>query len=139
MRVFLDSNVWVSGFAAHGLCADLVRLLMRQHGKNGVTLLLCEAVRSETLRIMREKLRADESDLIAVRAAMEWAEVVSVAEWSPPADFPDADDAPIIACALAAHADAFVTGDKPLLGLGNVEGLPILTPRAMYERLREAA
>ncbi len=40
MRVCLDSNVWVSGFVARGLCADLLRAALRQHGTAGFALLL---------------------------------------------------------------------------------------------------
>ena len=31
MRVFLDTNVLISAFAARGLCADLMRLLLAEH------------------------------------------------------------------------------------------------------------
>jgi predicted nucleic acid-binding protein len=49
---------------------------------------------------------------------------------------PDPDDAWIIAAALNAGADLFVTGDKALLELGAVQGLPIIDPRTAYARLR---
>lgn len=40
---------------------------------------------------------------------------------------PDPDDDVIIATAIAAQADAVVTGDKPLLALGAYQGVRIMT------------
>jgi hypothetical protein len=31
VKVFLDTNVLVSGFAARGLCADVMRLVLAEH------------------------------------------------------------------------------------------------------------
>jgi putative PIN family toxin of toxin-antitoxin system len=41
----------------------------------------------------------------------------------------DPDDDHVIACAIAARADAIVSGDKDLLVLGRYAGIPILTVR----------
>lgn len=47
----------------------------------------------------------------------------------------DPTDDKFLACALAAQADALVTGDKQhLLPLGSLEGIPVLTPKAFIER-----
>jgi putative PIN family toxin of toxin-antitoxin system len=133
--VFLDANVWLSAFTTHGLCADLVRLLMRLHGDGEIVLLLSEQVRRETERVLRDKFMAAESDLVPVRMAMELAELAPDASWELPADFPDPDDAPIVAAALAAHAGLFATGDKALAALGTLDGMQVLTPRQLYESL----
>jgi predicted nucleic acid-binding protein len=50
----------------------------------------------------------------------------------------DADDDHIGACALAAPAQVFVTGDKALLGLRSVHGLPIVSPREFWLQSRPA-
>ena len=47
----------------------------------------------------------------------------------------DADDIAILACALAANADVFVTGDQALLDLRAVDGLPIVSPRQLWSQL----
>jgi uncharacterized protein len=39
----------------------------------------------------------------------------------------DPDDDQVLACALAAQADAIVSGDRDLLTLGSFQGIPILT------------
>ncbi|MGB5148218.1 MAG: putative toxin-antitoxin system toxin component, PIN family [Porticoccaceae bacterium] len=139
MKVLLDSNVWVSALVARGLCADLLRVALRRHGLAGFELLLSDAVRSETLRILRDKFKATEAGLDAARAVMGLAREVAQGDWQPPAAFPDPDDVVIVGAALAAGADLLVTGDKALLELGVIEGLPIIAPRAAYERLRGLA
>ena len=48
----------------------------------------------------------------------------------------DANDDWILTTALAAKADALVTGDKDLLALGQHQGVPILTPRDGLALLR---
>jgi predicted nucleic acid-binding protein len=47
----------------------------------------------------------------------------------------DRDDIPILACAIAARVDCFVTGDKALLQLGEMEGLPLLSPLQPWKNL----
>ncbi len=134
MRVFANSNIWVSDFATRGLCADLIRLLLRRHGLS-IQLLTSKCVGGETVRILTEKFHATERELAPVRDAIDLAELVPESPWEPPPGFPDPDDAPIIASALAAQAEIFITGDKVLLDLGIIESMVIQSPRRVYERL----
>ena len=49
---------------------------------------------------------------------------------------PDPDDTPILAAAIAGRADLIVSGDKKhMLSLGQVEGIPIVTPAEALHRL----
>ncbi|MBW7657716.1 putative toxin-antitoxin system toxin component, PIN family [Hydrogenophilus thermoluteolus] len=137
MRLFFDTNVWISAFAAKGLCRDLVRLALALHGGTRVTLVTSGCVAAETARILGDKfnLHGESVDAaLQVLALCEQAQDGAI--WQPPENFPDADDVAIIAAALAAQADLFITGDKALLALGAVDGMPILEPRAAYLRLR---
>lgn len=136
MKVLFDTNVWVSALIARGLCADLVRVAMREHGWGEFELLICEAVCTETLRILRDKLAATEDSLRDVQSAMALAQMVAGGGWTPPGDFPDADDVPIVSAALTAGADWLVTGDRALLTLGEIHALRIIDPRTAYEYLR---
>ena len=61
--------------------------------------------------------------------------MVDPAPVSPDA-FADADDLPVLGTAVAAQADCLITGDKKLLALGDYQGIPILSPREFYERVR---
>jgi predicted nucleic acid-binding protein len=53
----------------------------------------------------------------------------------PPIRIKDADDIPILACAIAGKADVFVTGDKELLSLRKAEGLVVVSPRELWLQL----
>lgn len=114
----------------HGLCRDLLDRIVIEH-----TVVLGAPVQDELHRILASKFRVP-ADL--------WRQLESRLqefEHAPPATTPleapisDPDDIPVLACALAAKADLFVTGDKALLDLGTIEGLPILSPRELWQRL----
>ena len=49
----------------------------------------------------------------------------------------DADDDAILACALAAHAEMIVTGDKDLLVLHPFRGVDILNPAEAVRRVQQ--
>lgn len=113
-----------------GLCRDLLDRAVIEH-----TVVLGAPVRDELHRVLTEKFRVP---------AVLWKELVMRLrefEQAPQATaqlavvIPDPDDVPIIACAVAAKADVFVTGDKALLDLGKVEGMPILSPRELWQGL----
>jgi putative PIN family toxin of toxin-antitoxin system len=135
MKVLFDTNIWVSALMTRGLCADLLRLMLRRHGNAGFDLLMCEAVRVETLCILRDKFKATPADIENASTAMMLARDVGESEWQAPKGFPDPDDVAIVGAALGAQADWFVTGDKALLDLGAIEGMAFLAPREAYERL----
>jgi predicted nucleic acid-binding protein len=48
----------------------------------------------------------------------------------------DADDLWVVASAIDGDADMLVTGDRDLIDIANASPLPILSPRAAWERLR---
>lgn len=59
MRVFVDTNVLLSGILGRGVCADLLAALIRAR----VELLICDKVRAEFMRIARGKFQADDGQL----------------------------------------------------------------------------
>lgn len=135
MKVFVDTNVWLSGFMGHGLCADLLAAWVAAE----TVLVLDERVRLEFLRIAEMKFGASAQRLDYADAFFAQACVVAPAAKEPVPGIPDPDDAWIIAAALTVRADAFVTGDKALLALGRIEAMPIIDPRTAYLRLRGLA
>jgi len=140
VRVFFDTNVWLASFIAHGLCADLVNTMMTAHDAGRMDVMVCPAVIAETKRrLLLGKLHADDAQWRAAETV--FFHITNVADGGArmPPDFPDPDDWPIVAAAVEARADLFVTGDKALLALGTVEDLPVLDPRAAYLRLRGLA
>ena len=131
MKVFLDTNVLVSAFAARGLCADLLRLVLGDHA------LLTGAVNLiELRRVLTERLAAPPEVIALVERALSLAEIVPTPSEVLPIDVRDADDAWVLASAVAGDAAMLVTGDQDLLVLGAAAPLPIVTPREAWIRLR---
>lgn len=132
MKVFFDTNVWLAGRFRPGLCAELLETLVELD----VEILLDERVLAEFRRIARDKLKVAPEALAQAEVFFQHYAQVDRAANEPAQGVPDEDDAWIIAAALAAGADLFVTGDKALLALGLIASLPIVDPRTAYVRLR---
>lgn len=52
-----------------------------------------------------------------------------------PPELRDPEDLPVLACALAADAEAIVSGDQDLLTMGAFQGIPILTAREALRKV----
>lgn len=131
MRVALDTNVLVSAIGTRGLCADLMRLVLRDH-----ELVIGEQVLLELRRNLRKKLRLP-SEVVERYDAFLRAQAVIVPD-AQRIDVKglDAGDAQVLADAVAGAADVLATGDRDLLALGPRAPLPILSPRQVWESLR---
>jgi uncharacterized protein len=130
VKVFLDTNVVVSALATRGLCADLYERLLTGH-----EIVIGEPVILEVLDILQRKFRAGKDLLAKVEAELRLLRVIPAQSVAPSLPIRDADDPWIIACALEAGVDCFVTGDAELLTLGQVNNLPIISPRVCWEKL----
>lgn len=131
MRVFLDTNVLVSAAATRGLCTDVLREVLASH-----ELLISAQVLSELRRVLRTKLGLAQ-DLIDDFLSLMRQDIVLAQPGPPPAvEISDLDDVRVLSAAIAAKAEVFVTGDKELLNLRRVEGLPILVPRQFWDKLK---
>src|SRR4051794_1435993 len=98
-------------------------------------MLVCEPVLNELERVLQTKLRvpaAVAADFCRLLRAE--GEMVS-ARQAPTCRIDDADDEPIVALALGGKAELFVTGDKALLELAEVDGMPVISPRELWTRL----
>jgi len=134
VRVLLDTNVLVSAFTARGLCADLFQALLSDH-----TPITSETILAELEIVLRDKFRHPPA------AAAERAEFLrQFCELAPATRSRsirgiDAADRMVIAESIGASADALVTGDQAMLALVSVEGLPLLSPRQLWDSLRRTA
>ena len=130
MRVFLDTNVLASSIATRGLCAELFESIINEH-----ELLTCEPVLRELERVLADKFHLPDAIMKAFIVLLTTEGSVISAQERPTIKFKDADDIPILACAIASRADVFITGDKALLDLGAIENIPILSPRKLWQKL----
>ena len=129
MRVVLDTNVILAGFATRGLCEAVVALCLDQH-----ELILSDAILSEVREHLSGKFRMPAARAAEITSFLEeHAEIVSPAE-VPYDACRDADDRQILGTAVAGLADSLITGDQDLLSLGDYQGIPILSPREFYDR-----
>lgn len=130
MRVFFDTNVLASAFTARGLCASLYEQVALNH-----ELIIGEPVIEELLRILAGKLRVPADKLALVRAELDGFELAPRTV-VPGVQFArDPADAVVLACAVSAKTEVFVTGDKALLDLGTIKNIPILSPRQLWQKL----
>jgi len=119
VKVFLDTNVWFSAVATPGLCELLVKQVFEANEVLGSDL-----VWTEFSDLLVRKLRFSGEEIAIAEAMFDAVELI--------ADVPDPaddNDARLVAAALAAGADLFVTGDKRVLGWQQSGTLRIVTPR----------
>jgi len=137
MRVYLDTNVLVSGFATRGLSADVVRLLLAEH-----ELSVGEVVLEETRRVLTEKFDVPKEKADEIERLLRRHHVEPVPESEPPVEVRDPDDEIVLASAIAAEAEILITGDKDLLDIADeveslsAESLRIMKPRTFWEEVR---
>jgi putative PIN family toxin of toxin-antitoxin system len=124
-RVCLDSNVLVAAFAARGLCADLLRLVLAEHH-----LVVPECVAEEVRRTLTDKLKVRSEALEAVDAVLVRCEIIPVGTGPPPIRVRDPDDERVLADAVAGGAEILVTGDNDLLDVAAASPIRIMSPRA---------
>jgi putative PIN family toxin of toxin-antitoxin system len=124
-RVCLDSNVVVAAFAARGLCADLLRLVLSEHD-----LIVPEVVADEVRRILRSKLKVSPEALATWEAVIARCEIVPRGSAQSPVPIGDPDDERVLADAIAGKSEILVSGDGDLLAVARESPVPILSPRA---------
>lgn len=126
MKVFFDTNVWLSAIVFPGLCAELLVAL----DPAGHELLTSELVRRETHSVLRRKF-------VRHAAALERFDAL----WACAAIVPDEHeaagdaDARLVVCAQAAGAQLFITGDQRVLGWNPRGAMRIVPPRLAWEAL----
>ncbi len=131
MKVFLDTNVLTSAFAARGLCADLMRLVLAEHE------LQTGAVNLVELRhVLRDRFKASTPQIDRIVTLLSDQTIVAKPNALIAIKVRDGHDAWVLASAVAGGADMLVTGDKDLLVIAAKAPLPVVTPRDAGDRLR---
>lgn len=132
MRVFLNTNILVSGFATRGLSADVVRHVLAK-----CELLTSEVVLEETRRVLTEKFGVPDEKAGEIDRLLRQHHVEPAPESGPPVEVRDPDDELVLASAIGGETQILVTGDSDLLDIaGEVEALRIMTPRTFWEEMR---
>lgn len=127
MTVVLDTNVLVAALAAKGLCLEVVLRAARLR-----CLASSEALLDELESTLREKFEITPATRPFLALFREHPRLVDPRPVEPPL-CRDPDDDVVLGTALAAGADAIVTGDQDLLVLGAYQGIRIQSPRQFLE------
>jgi uncharacterized protein len=131
VRVFLDTNVLVSAFAARGLCADVLRHVLAEH-----ELIVGEVVLQEFRSVLRQKLGLPVSIIEDAERFLRQYELVP--KPAAPSDIPvrDPDDTWVLASAIEGKAEVLVTDDQDLLVVAEEAPLRIVDPREFWSLIR---
>ena len=128
-RVVIDTNVLVSSFFG-----GKPREVLHQWRDGFLALCLSDEILAEYLEVIARfgDVKAEARELLAMLSERDNVIFVSPHERMRviPAD-PDGDK--FLDCALAAQAEAIISGDRHLLGLGHFRGIPILEPARFLE------
>jgi uncharacterized protein len=128
LRVFPDTNVLASAFGTRGLCADVLRLILREH-----ELVTGEVVLEELRGVLRRKFGVPAKAVTEIESFLRGYQVQPMPRELPGLKFGDRNDLPVIGSALKGEAEILVTGDREMLELDEKpEGLQIVSPREFW-------
>ena len=121
VAVVADTNVLVSAIQFGGKPKQLLDLAADGH----IDLAISEAILEETLRVLKDKfhhtdaeLRETDKQLRVIARTVTPTESIAAVDADP-------SDNRILECAVAAHAEVLVSGDKHLLALASFNGIAI--------------
>ena len=131
MRIVVDTNVIVSALVFGGVPRQVLDLALM-----GVcSLYFSKPIQAEVERILEEKFGWSPGEIHA-RARTVWSLGTLVnPEVSLAVVADDPDDDRVLECAVAAGANAIISGDRHLLRLASFQSIPILSPRQFFDRL----
>ncbi len=122
MRVVFDTNIYVSAFAIPGGQAEEAYLAVI---RGRFDLFISVPILTETATVLQNKFDWSEDKARALVQAI--SHVATVVTNGPRLHVVrDEPDNRILECAVKAHGDFIVTGDRQLLALGQYEGVKIL-------------
>jgi uncharacterized protein len=132
MKVVFDSNVWVSSFAFKGRVRNLIDAVLTRR----IEVVVSPEIIEETIGVLAGRKFGFPNVLIAEieRQMREMARVVRP-DVRVKVVRRDSDDDRILECALAAGADAIITGDEDLLSIGVFRGIRIISPGDFLDEL----
>lgn len=136
MRLVLDTNTAISGLLWGGAPGRLIEAAEQQR----VELASSTALLAELQGVLSRSKFAAQLAKRGLRVTDLFDGYAALAVCVSPINTPrvverDPDDDHVIACAIAAHADAIVSGDRDLLDLGQHQHIAILTAQQALARI----
>ncbi|HLD88793.1 MAG TPA: putative toxin-antitoxin system toxin component, PIN family [Candidatus Nanoarchaeia archaeon] len=135
MRAVLDVNILISAVIVRN--GNEARILKAAHNNDFKIVTSLEILKEFREVISRHKFGFSENQIIRITLhIIESAEIVQpnikmgvIKE--------DPSDNKIIECAVSANADCIVSGDRHLLGIGKIAGIPILRSSGFIDKLNK--
>ena len=141
MRVVIDANVIISALLSrNGVPGKLLTLLIEEKH----VFLISGKTMAELRRILnypkiRKFSKLSDNEIEQFVSSIEiLAEEVDTSFIPSGLECRDPEDVEYLAVATLGHAECIVSGDKDLLTLDAVEGIPVVAPAVMLERLRRS-
>jgi predicted nucleic acid-binding protein len=125
VKVFLDTNVWLSATVFAGLCEAILT-----ESAQRAWLVTTRLVQQEAHEVLGRKFAHLPQAQVLFDAV--WVEAACVPDVDEPADD---NDARLVQAALNAGAAVFVTGDRRVLGWDARGSMQILSPRDAWMQL----
>ena len=128
MKLVCDTNVFVAGLVAEGLCREIIEIHLPEHEP-----IMSRVLWDELVEKLRSKfgLLVDELPILSLyRGRATWVEPSRLAKRV----CRDSDDDWVLATAKAGGAELILTGDTDLLVLESWEGIEVVNPRRFLER-----
>ena len=124
MTVVLDSGIWISALQFGG-----VPLLALEKALTVDRIATCKQIENEIARVLTEKM-GWEADRVAETLASCLVEAIRVPVTGEVQGIcRDPKDHMVLECAVNAHADLIVSGNKDLLAVGSYKCIRIVTAR----------
>jgi len=138
LKVVLDTNIFVSSLLVK---AGLPAQILDAWRERRYLLIVSPAIIAETRATLdypriRRKYAITDEDVEQLVTLLERDALLVPGDADVAGAIPkDPADEMVLACAVDAHADVIVSGDRHLLGLGSYRSIPILTVRQFLKRL----
>lgn len=129
MRIVVDTNVIVSALVFGGLPRQVLDLA----GAGMCSVYFSPSIRAEVERILAEKFGWSAEE-VQTRTRTLWGFANQVdPKLALEVIVDDPDDDRVLECAVAADANAIVSGDRHLLRLSSFRSIPVMSPRQFLE------
>jgi len=132
MRVVFDSNVLIAAFATQGLCHVLFETCLVNH-----EIILSEEIIEEVHRNLRRRIKVPPSIAKQISAFLREHAQIQTPISIPKNVCRDPDDVKVLGLAVSSKSERIVTGDKDLLVMKSFRGIPILSPRELWNDLQK--
>ena len=132
MRIFFDTNVIISAFTTHGVCAEIFNHCLAEH-----QICISTFVLVETERVLKKKFKLPQNQIKQILNLLKQNTTIVTSKKPKQQISKDPDDDNILADAQMIHAHVLLSGDNDLLELKRFSGIPIIQPKKIWSFEKE--